>query len=81
MINILLLFLPGLVIGFNTCCDKGEVLDVLNLPAGFHPPCVTSSSEIGTDSKNQLVDGKTSNNFKYPKDCIEFEYFEVTNQL
>ena len=81
MIIVLLLFLPSLVIGFNTCCNEGEVLEVLDLPAGSHPPCVTSSSEIGTDSKNQLEDGKTSYNIKYPRDCIEFEYFEVTNQI
>ena len=78
MINVLLLFLPGFVIGFNTCCDEGEVLDVLDLPAGSHPPCVTYISEISTISKSQLLGGKTSTSIKYPRDCIEFELFEVT---
>ena len=73
------LLLPCLLNGFNICCKEGEVLDVLNLPAGSHPPCVTSSSEISTDSKNQLVDGQTLSGVKYPTDCVKFEYFEVTN--
>ena len=74
IVFVISLFLPSHLYGFNTCCKKGELLDIQTI-GSYYPPCLTNHNSFV--SEKDLLVGHTPGGVKYPVECTELEYFEV----